>query len=96
MQRYGLLTGVLVGLLAVVLPAIVSGSTPALAVTPKQKMETCKFGADDQKLTGASRVAFMKKCMSNKNDPRGPSAGAPATAGAPAEPEGDEQTEPKD
>jgi len=35
-------------------------------------METCKFGADDQKLTGAARSAFMKKCMSDKDDPRGP------------------------
>ena len=44
---------------------------PASAVTPKQKMETCTFGADDQKLTGAKRKAFLSKCMSNTDSPRG-------------------------
>jgi psiF repeat len=47
-------------------------ATPASAATKAQKMETCKFGADDQKLEGAKRNAFMAKCMSNKNDKRGP------------------------
>ena len=41
--------------------------TPAAAATKAQKMETCKFGADDQKLTGAKRNAFIKRCMSNEN-----------------------------
>ena len=44
---------------------------PALAATSREKMETCKFGADDQKLAGAKRKAFMTKCMSNKDSPRG-------------------------
>jgi hypothetical protein len=52
--------------LAVLLPI-----TPSFAVTAKEKMVTCKFGADDQKLTGAMRAKFMKKCMSNKDEPRG-------------------------
>jgi hypothetical protein len=47
-------------------------ATPALAVTAKQKAETCKFGADSQKLTGAKRKAFITRCMANKDDPRGP------------------------
>jgi hypothetical protein len=47
-------------------------ATPAFAATAKQKAETCKFGADSQQLTGAKRKAFMAKCMSNKDDPRGP------------------------
>jgi hypothetical protein len=47
-------------------------ATPASALTKAQKMETCKFGADDQKLTGAKRKAFIAKCMSNRNDKRGP------------------------
>jgi hypothetical protein len=38
-------------------------ATPASAISYKQKMETCKFGANDQKLTGAKRNAFIKKCM---------------------------------
>jgi psiF repeat len=47
-------------------------ATPASALTAAQKMETCKFGADDQKLDGAKRKAFMAKCMSSKDDKRGP------------------------
>jgi hypothetical protein len=46
-------------------------ATPAFAATAEQKMETCKFGADDQKLTGAKRKSFMAKCMSNADSPRG-------------------------
>ena len=78
MQRYALLAGVL----AALSPVLLSG-TPALAITAKQKMETCKFGADDQKLTGKSRAVFLKKCMSNKNDPRGPAVGTPGAEAAP-------------
>jgi hypothetical protein len=53
-------------------------SSPSFAVSAKEKMATCKFGADDQKLAGKARTAFMAKCMSNKNDPRGkmPAGGA--------------------
>ena len=50
---------------------------PALAATSKEKMETCAFGADDQKLAGAKRKAFMSKCMSNKDSPRGKPVAAP-------------------
>jgi len=56
-----------IGLLPLLLLA-----APASALTKAQKMETCKFGADDQKLKGAKRNAFIAKCMSNKNDKRGP------------------------
>jgi hypothetical protein len=52
-------------------------ATPAVAVTSQEKMETCKFGADDQKLVGAARKSFMSKCMSNKNAPRGKPVAAP-------------------
>jgi hypothetical protein len=54
------------GLLAALLPM-----APSFAVSAKAKAATCKFGADDQKLTGKARSAFMAKCMSSKNDPRG-------------------------
>jgi len=47
-------------------------ATPASAVTSTQKMETCKFGADDQKLTGAKRKTFISNCMANRDDKRGP------------------------
>jgi hypothetical protein len=72
MLRYA----VAAAMVAVLLPA-----TPSFAVTAKEKMATCKFGADDQKLTGAARSKFMKKCMLNKDEPRGapmaPPPGAP-------------------
>ncbi len=54
------------GFLAVLLP-----TAPSFAVSAKSKAATCKFGADDQKLTGKARSAFIAKCMSKKNDPRG-------------------------
>ena len=46
-------------------------NVPAFAATSQEKQETCNFGADDQKLTGAKRKTFMAKCMSNKDSPRG-------------------------
>ena len=46
-------------------------SPSAFAATLKEKMETCTFGADDQKLKGAARKSFMTKCMSNADAPRG-------------------------
>jgi len=55
---------------------------PSFAVSAKEKTETCKFGADDQKLQGAARDAFMKKCMANRNDPRGSTPATPAAAPA--------------
>lgn len=42
-------------------------ATPAAAATKEQKMETCKFGADDAQLTGAKHADFVKKCMANAN-----------------------------
>jgi hypothetical protein len=38
-------------------------ATPASAVSYKEKMETCKIGAASQKLTGAKRNVFIKRCM---------------------------------
>jgi len=46
-------------------------SPSTFAATSKQKMETCTFGADDQKLMGAKRKAFLTKCVSNADSPRG-------------------------
>ena len=73
MVRYA----VAAAMLALVLPC-----APSYAVTSKDKMATCKFGADDQHLKGKARATFMKKCMSNKDEPRGmpmpPPSGAPA------------------
>ena len=71
MPRYAFIAAVLIAMLP---------TTPSFAVAPKDKMATCKFGADDQKLQGAARSTFMKKCMSDKDDPRGPAAGGGAAA----------------
>jgi len=71
-------------LIAIVL-IVALPSAPSFAVTAKEKMATCKFGADDQKLAGAARAKFMKKCMANKNDPRGAGAGG-AAGGVPPPP----------
>jgi hypothetical protein len=67
MCRYALVAAVLI---------VSISAGPCFAVDAKQKMATCKFGADDQKLQGAARNAFLKKCMANRDDPRGPGSGA--------------------
>jgi psiF repeat len=67
-------SAVAAALLAVLLPSV-----PSYALTSKDKMATCKFGADDQKLTGAARSKFIKKCMSNKDEPRGAPMASPPT-----------------
>jgi hypothetical protein len=78
MRRYAFISAMLIAMPVAMLP-----SKPSFAVSAKDKLATCTFGADDQKLQGAARNAFLKKCMSNRNDPRGPGAGAPASAAAP-------------
>jgi psiF repeat len=67
-------------MLAVLLPVT---ATSSFAVTAKEKMATCKFGADDQKLTGAARSKFIKKCMLNKDEPRGTPPAPPPAAPPP-------------
>ena len=63
-------------LLAAGLVAALFGTASAQTVTRQQKQETCNFGADSQKLTGAKRKSFMAKCMSDKDSPRGKPVGA--------------------
>ncbi len=60
-------------LLPILLFALIA-NVPAFAATPQQKMATCKFGADSQKLSGSARAKFLKNCMANRNDPRGTAA----------------------
>ena len=86
MQRSTLIAGIVSGL-----ALAVAAAAPALAVTAKQKHDTCVFGADHPKLTGKEREKFMRNCMANRNDPRGPAVGSP---GAETEAPGDEP-EPK-
>lgn len=59
------------GVLSAVLFGTVIFTAPAFAVSAKEKMETCNFGADDQKLTGAAKKAFISKCMANEGPPAG-------------------------
>ena len=49
------------------LPLLLLASPASAAPTKAQKMETCKFGAEDQKLEGAKRNAFIKNCMAQGN-----------------------------
>jgi hypothetical protein len=79
MRRHAFVSAILIAMPLAMVP-----SAPSFALSAKDKMATCKFGADDQKLDGAARNAFMKKCMSDHNDPRG--AGGPAAAAAPPPP----------
>ena len=67
MYRYAFAAALLIAMLP---------SAPSFAVSAKDKMATCKFGADNQKLAGSQRAKFIKDCMANRDDPRG----APATA----------------
>jgi len=87
--------------LATLLPLLMI-ATPVLALTTAEKAETCKFGADDQKLTGAKRKTFIERCMANRNDRRGRATAAkksaapktttsPAPAAAPPSPPSDEK-----
>jgi hypothetical protein len=39
---------------------------PTSAISAKEKMEVCKFGAKDQNLSGKAEQDFVKKCMANE------------------------------
>jgi hypothetical protein len=56
---------------AAVLAGLAAFAAPASALTPEEKMETCKFGADSQKLTGAKRKKFLARCMADTDDKPG-------------------------
>lgn len=53
-------------------PAFVA---PAVAATPQEKLDTCNFGADEKKLTGAARKAYIARCTSDQDSPRGKPVG---------------------
>jgi hypothetical protein len=65
MIRYAAIAGALATMLQ---------STQSVAVTVENKAATCKFGADYQKLQGEAREVFLKKCMADEDEPRGPAA----------------------
>jgi len=53
--------------LTALLPLLLIATPAAAAVTAKEKADTCKVGADEQKLEGAKRKAFLAKCMVKGN-----------------------------
>lgn len=59
-------------------------TAPAYAISSKDKMETCKFGADDQKLSGKEHKAFMQKCMAKGDAPAAKHKKKKSAAPAPA------------
>ncbi len=63
MSRYAFLAAALI--------AVLPGE-PCLAIDAKQKMATCTFGADQQRLQGEARETFLKRCLEDRDDPRGP------------------------
>jgi broad specificity polyphosphatase/5'/3'-nucleotidase SurE len=58
---------------AAILAAALTAS-PSSAASSKAKQETCKFGADSQHLKAPERAKFIKNCMANRDDPRGPAS----------------------
>jgi hypothetical protein len=56
-------------ILATVFLAVMMPNTSVLALTAQEKMTTCRFGADDQKLKGAKRKTFLSRCMANESAP---------------------------
>jgi len=61
--------------IAAALAAALLHMTPAFAATPQEKLETCNFGADEKKLTGAARKAYIARCTSDQDSPRGKPTG---------------------
>lgn len=51
----------------IALVPLLASASPALAITAKEKQETCKIGADSQQLAGTKRTAFINKCMAKGN-----------------------------
>jgi hypothetical protein len=59
-------------ILSLIGAAMLIATAPVSAATTKSpKQETCEFGAKQQKLAGAKRSAYMKRCMANEDSPRG-------------------------
>lgn len=57
--------------IAAALAAVLLHVTPTLAATPQEKLDTCNFGADEKKLTGAARKSFIDRCTADRDLPRG-------------------------
>ncbi len=51
----------------IALVPLLASVSPALAVTAKEKQETCKIGAQAQNLEGKKATDFVKKCLAKGN-----------------------------
>ena len=58
--------------LPAMLPFLGAGlvNMPVFAITEQQKLETCTFGANNQKLTGQACKDFITKCMADEAAPQ--------------------------
>jgi hypothetical protein len=61
--------------IAAALAAALLHVSPTWAATPQEKLETCNFGADEKKLTGAARKAYIARCTADQDSPRGKPVG---------------------
>lgn len=52
--------------LAITLWAPAPAPAQTSAISAKEKMETCKFGAAEQELKGKAEQDFIRKCMANE------------------------------
>ena len=64
-------------MVAAALAATLFHVSPVLAATPQEKLETCNFGADEKKLTGAARKSYLARCTADRDSPRGKPQAAP-------------------
>jgi hypothetical protein len=60
---------------------------PASAVENQEKYATCGWHAEELKLTGHKRRAFMKRCTADEDSPRGKPVGAAAKPAAKPKPQ---------
>jgi hypothetical protein len=62
---------------------LVAGLTtlvPPLSANAEERIKICRFGADNQKLSGEARKSFITKCMATAEQP---AAAAAAPTGRP-------------
>jgi len=53
--------------------ALPASAQQTSTISAKEKMDICKFGAQEQKLKGRAEQDFVKKCMANEDASAKPS-----------------------
>jgi hypothetical protein len=74
MTRSLCLLGLLAGLITLM---------PALSASAEDRIKICRFGADNQKLSGEARKSFITKCMATAEPPAAAAAAAAPSTGRP-------------